>query len=55
MTKGVRHNDARLIYLAYYTLFSVNYRILPNLSVMITNEYHITLFDKNLPVLYVFS
>ena len=55
MTKGVRRNDARLIYLAYYTLFSVNYRILPNLSVLITNDNHITFFDKNLPVLYVFS
>ena len=51
MTKGVRRKDARLIYLAYYTLFSVNYRILPNLSVLITNEYHITFFDNNLLVL----
>lgn len=54
MTKGVRHIDARLIILLTMFYF-INYRIPVILSVLIKNDNHITLFDKKLPVLYVFS
>ena len=53
MTKGVRHIDARLIILLTMFYF-INYRISVILSVLITNEYHITFFDNNLLVLNVF-